>query len=143
MINSLTKFFNFCQPDKRKKFYLSIVLGVFIAILDALKIPASFVMISAVVRGNVTNTDIFMAVGLMAVNFIGSSFLRNVSTILQTEGGYESCANKRIEIAEHLRYLPMGYFNNNSLGRIASVTTNTMVLLWVEWFCFTCLWEIK
>ena len=29
-------------------------------------------------------------------------------------------------IAEHLRYLPMGYFNENSLGSITSVTTNTM-----------------
>ncbi|HAM69255.1 MAG TPA: multidrug ABC transporter ATP-binding protein, partial [Ruminococcus sp.] len=26
----------------------------------------------------------------------------------------------------HLRYLPMGYYNENSLGRIMSVTTNTM-----------------
>nr|MCR4846563.1 ABC transporter ATP-binding protein/permease [Eubacterium sp.] len=33
---------------------------------------------------------------------------------------------KRIEIAEHLRYLPMGYFNANSLGQITNITTNTM-----------------
>lgn len=31
-----------------------------------------------------------------------------------------------MEIAEHMRYLPMGYFNANSLGAITSVTTNTM-----------------
>ena len=31
-----------------------------------------------------------------------------------------------MQIAEHLRYLPMGYFNENSLGAISSVTTNTM-----------------
>ena len=37
-----------------------------------------------------------------------------------------ACANKRIEIAEHLRYLPMGWFNDNSLGEVTSVTTNTM-----------------
>jgi len=46
--------------------------------------------------------------------------------MLQCEGGYRTCANKRIEIAEHLRYLPMGYFNKNSLGSITSVTTNRM-----------------
>ena len=27
---------------------------------------------------------------------------------------------------EHLRYLPMGWFNDNSLGEVTSVTTNTM-----------------
>ena len=48
------------------------------------------------------------------------------STMLQTRAGYRACANKRIEIAEHLRYLPMGWFNDNSLGEVASVTTNTM-----------------
>ena len=46
--------------------------------------------------------------------------------MLQTEGGYSTCANKRMQLAEHLRYLPMGYYNENSLGRIMSVTTNTM-----------------
>ena len=35
-------------------------------------------------------------------------------------------ADKRIEIAEHLRYLPMGWFNKSSLGEISSVTTNTL-----------------
>ena len=46
--------------------------------------------------------------------------------MLQTEGGYDTCAKKRVEIAEHLRYLPMGYFNANSLGQITSITTNIM-----------------
>ena len=46
--------------------------------------------------------------------------------MLQTRAGYRACANKRIEIAEHLRYLPMGWFNDNSLGEVTSVTTNTM-----------------
>lgn len=46
--------------------------------------------------------------------------------MLQTEGGYDTCARKRVEIAEHMRYLPMGYFNEKSLGQITSVTTNVM-----------------
>ena len=46
--------------------------------------------------------------------------------MLQCEGGYNTCSAKRVEIAEHLRYLPMGFFNANSLGRITNITTNTM-----------------
>ncbi|SFI14484.1 ATP-binding cassette, subfamily B [Pseudobutyrivibrio sp. OR37] len=46
--------------------------------------------------------------------------------MLLTEGGYRTCAGKRIEIGEHLRYLPMGYFNDTSLGHITSVTTNIL-----------------
>jgi len=51
---------------------------------------------------------------------------RYASTMLQCDGGYGSTCEKRIEIAEHLRYVPMGYFNANSLGYITSVTTNSM-----------------
>ena len=46
--------------------------------------------------------------------------------MLQCKAGYRECAGKRIEIAEHLRYLPMGYFNENSLGEITTITTNIM-----------------
>ena len=42
---------------------------------------------------------------------------------------YSAASFARIQIAEHLRYLPMGYFNENSLGEISSVTTNTMEAL--------------
>ena len=52
--------------------------------------------------------------------------MKYYNTIIQCEAGYGTAAGKRIEIAEHLRYLPMGYFNSNSMGYITSVTTNTM-----------------
>ena len=65
----------------------------------------------------------------MAVSFAVSFISKMKSTMLQTEGGYDTAAFKRIEIARHLRYLPMGYFNKNSLGEITSVTTNTMETL--------------
>lgn len=126
MLRILKKFFEFCGTKNKRKFYLSIVLGIILAFLDAFKIPASYVMITAVLKKNVTNQDIFAAVAIMAVSIIVGIFVRNKNTMLQTEAGYETCANKRIEIAEHMRYLPMGYFNSNSLGYITSVTTNTM-----------------
>ena len=62
----------------------------------------------------------------MLVSVVGLSLLKYKATALQTDGGYCTTANKRVQIAEHLRYLPMGYFNENSLGAITSVTTNTM-----------------
>ena len=47
-------------------------------------------------------------------------------TMLQTEAGYRACANKRIEIAEHLRCLPMGWFNDNTGRYFASGSWATM-----------------
>ena len=126
MLDILKKFFAFCDEKDRKKFYVSILLGVAAALFTALKIPAVGVMLQAIVQGAVTARAILLSLGLMLVSVIGSSLLKYNATALQTEGGYATTANKRVQIAEHLRYLPMGYFNARSLGAITSVTTNTM-----------------
>ena len=126
MFEILFKFFNFAGGINKKKFYIAILLGVVMAMCDAMKIPAIAVMISAIISGEITARTIFTCTAIMFGSMVVNFFVRYTSTILQTEAGYTACAEKRIEIAEHLRYLPMGYFNNNSLGSIASVTTNTM-----------------
>ncbi|MCM1500550.1 MAG: ABC transporter ATP-binding protein/permease, partial [Clostridium sp.] len=126
MLEILRKFFDFCGGENKKKFYLSVVFGVLLAFFEALKIPAITVMLGAVIENHVTNETILASLGIMLFSIAGGSFVKYRSTMLQTEAGYDTCANKRIEIAEHLRYLPMGYFNQNSLGYITSVTTNTM-----------------
>ena len=126
MLTTIRKFFNFCNEINRKKFMDSIFLGIVQSIFEALRIPAIGVMIKALLAGKVTATDILLAFGIMLLSVIGSALTRAKTTMLQTEGGYDTCAAKRIEIAEHMRYLPMGYFNKNSLGQITSVTTNVM-----------------
>jgi ATP-binding cassette subfamily B protein len=126
MLKILKKFFDFCSDNNRKKFYLSIALGVLSALFAALKIPAIGVLLMAILNGNITNGAIISSFGIMLLGIVGSSLIKNKSNMLQTEAGYGTCADKRMEIAEHMRYLPMGYFNENSLGYITSVTTNTM-----------------
>ena len=126
MIEILKKFFRFCDSRERREFYLSIVLGVAAALIAALKIPAIAVCLQAILTGDITMGTILLSLGIMLASVIGASLLKYRATALQTDGGYRTTANKRVQIAEHLRYLPMGYFNENSLGAITSVTTNTM-----------------
>ena len=126
MYKTFRKFFAFCSKENRKKFYLSIVLGIVSALFGALKIPAIGVMLMAILNGNITRTAIWTSFGIMLISIVGSSVINYRATMLQTEAGYGTAAGKRMEIAEHMRYLPMGYFNENSLGKITSVTTNTM-----------------
>ena len=126
MVNIIRRFFAFCGEENRRKFRTSILLGVLQAIFEALKIPAIAGMVRALLRGSVTTQDILLSLGIMLVSILGSGLIKARSTMLQTEAGYDTCAKKRVEIAEHMRYLPMGYFNENSLGQITSVTTNVM-----------------
>ena len=122
-------FFAFCSPQDSSKFKLSIVLGVFSSLFTALKIPAIGVMIMAILGSGVTPAAIWASLIIMLLSVFGTSAIKYFSVMLQTEAGYGTAAQKRVDIAEHLRYLPMGYFNENSLGKITSVTTNTMELL--------------
>jgi ATP-binding cassette subfamily B protein len=126
MLKILMKFFKFCNEENRKKFYKSIALGVFDAIFAGMKIPAAYFAIDAIVNNNITVNTFLLVMGFMLLSTVGKMVINRFYQMLLTEGGYRTCAGKRIEIGEHLRYLPMGYFNDTSLGHITSVTTNTL-----------------
>ena len=129
MIQIFRRFFNFCGEINKRKFTKSIFLGVLKAMFEALKIPAIAVTLQGVLSGNLTVQHILLSFGIMLLSIAGNAFANYCSTMLQCEAGYGTCADKRIEIAEHLKYLPMGYFNQNSLGYITSVATNSMEAL--------------
>lgn len=126
MFKILFKFFDFCGEKNKKKLYGSLACGVLQAIFEALRVPAIAVMLAGVIKNDVTTATIRTSFFIMFVSIIGSGLAKYRATVLQTEACYETCANKRVEMAEHLRYLPMGYFNQNSLGYITSVITNAM-----------------
>lgn len=126
MLRMLKKFFDFCNEKNRKKFYGAVILGVLDAMFGAMKIPAAFFAIQAAVYGKIEGKTFACVIGFMLISTVGRTVVNRFTNMLQTEGGYDTCAGKRIEIGEHLRYLPMGYFNDTSLGHITSVTTNTL-----------------
>ena len=126
MFEVLSKFFRFSGRENSSKFKRSIVLGLIEALASAMRIPAIMYILMGIIDKQPLGRYIAGSLGIMGVSIVVSVFCKMRSTVLQTEGGYDACAFKRIEIAEHLRYLPMGYFNANSIGEISSVTTNTM-----------------
>lgn len=126
MLKILNKFFDFCGSVNKKKFQISIVLGVIQAVCEAMKIPAIMIILMDITDNTLSSKTVFLSLAIMFVSITVDFFVREKSAMLQTEAGYNAAANKRIEIAQHLRYLPMGYFNKNSLGSITSVATNTM-----------------
>ena len=126
MLNILKKFFDFCTAEDRRKFYQSIYLGVIKSFIIALRISAIGLVVMGLIEKNLSMQTFWLALGIMLVSTVLNVWITLKITMLQTEAGYHTCAQKRIEIAEHMRYLPMGYFNQNSLGKITSVTTNTL-----------------
>lgn len=126
MIATLKKFFDFCAGDNRRMFYQSLGIGVLIALCEAAKFPAIYLVLGGFLSDSISDSRVLVGFMILLVSVLLKSLFRSKSTMLQCRAGYQECAGKRIEIAEHLRYLPMGYFNQNSLGEITTVTTNVM-----------------
>ncbi len=126
MFRTLKMYFDFANKVNRKKLLTAMLLGVLKAMFAMIKIPAIATIIQGILEENMSYTTIWTAFGIMCVSIAGQVIVGLKTTMLQTEAGYNTCSGKRIEIAEHLRYLPMGFFNANSLGRITNITTNTM-----------------
>lgn len=126
MIAILKKFFDFCEDKNRRMFYQALAVGVLIAICEAAKFPAIYLILDEFLSDAISGGRILEGFLILLVSVLLESFFRGISTMLQCKAGYRECAGKRIEIAEHLRYLPMGYFNENSLGEITTITTNIM-----------------
>lgn len=126
MIKILKKFFVFSGPENRKKLQLSLFLNAIEAFALALRIPAIYLIADGMINKTLTLQTVLFSFGLLVLGIVIQMIISGKSKMLQTEAGYLTCASKRMEIALHLRYLPMGYFNKNSLGSITSITTNTM-----------------
>ncbi|MCD7947905.1 MAG: ABC transporter ATP-binding protein/permease [Oscillospiraceae bacterium] len=124
MISIFRKFFRFCG-DQRKLFYQSLFLSLLHAIFEAIRIPAIAIVLSAMISKTMSAGTVWATLIIMLISIVGCIFTRASSTMKQTVGGYTVATNKRVEIGERLKYMPMGYFNDNSLGDITSVTTNT------------------
>lgn len=129
MFEILAKFFKFSGKENENKFKLSIVIGLVEALASAMKIPAIMYVLIGLMSKESMGKYIIGSIAIMGIAVAVDIICKRFSTVLQTEGGYNASAFTRIKIAEHLRYLPMGYFNSNSIGEISSVTTNTMEVL--------------
>ena len=129
MFEILAKFFKFSGRENGNKFKLSIVIGLVEALASAMKIPAIMYILIGLINKEAMGKYIGGSIAIMVIAIVIDIICKRFSTVLQTEGGYNASAFMRIKIAEHLRYLPMGYFNSNSIGDISSVTTNTMEML--------------
>ena len=94
------------------------------AVFAALQFAALMLTLDILVGG--ADLRIWPVVGVMVVSVIGRAACSYWSTNAETETGYFMVAEKRVHIGDRLRYIPMGYFNDNSLGNITAVVTTTL-----------------
>lgn len=62
----------------------------------------------------------------MLLSIAGKIVTQYVSQLQRTHAGYFMVAEKRVYIGNKLKVVPMGFFNQNSLGQLTAVATTTL-----------------
>ena len=125
MIGVLKKIWDFAgeeQGNIRK----SMILGFFYAVFHMFQIAAIYVVVLALVGGSTDSAPAWQALGLLLASILGRAVLNRFSQLQQTHAGYFMVADKRISIGDKLKRVPMGYFNDQSLGELTGITTTVL-----------------
>ena len=132
MISVFKKIWLFSGKE-RNNLTRSIVAAFFHAAFNAFQFVAIYYMLKCLFKQNVVQKDIIIVLVVLIISLIGKIITQNVSQMNQTHAGYFMAANKRIELGEKIKRVPMGFFNNFSLGKLTTLaTTNlTQIESWI------------
>lgn len=125
MINVFKKIWSFSIKEK-SNLQKSMVIGFLNAIFNALLVTALYVVLKAIVENSVSQRTAWTAFAIMVVSIVGKIITQYFSQLQRTHAGYFMVADKRIAIGEKLKSVPMGYFNQNSLGQITAIETTIL-----------------
>lgn len=125
MIGVFRKIWDFAGTEL-KNIRNSILLGFVNAVFHAMQLWALFVVLSALVEGSKSKETALTALGIMLLSIAGKIVTQYVPQLQRTHAGYFMVAEKRVYIGDKLKVVPMGFFNQNSLGQLTAVATTTL-----------------
>lgn len=125
MINVFKKIWRFSGTEQ-ENIRKSVILGLINAVFHAVQFSAIFVVLRALVSETKKSSVAWVALGLMLLCVIGQIATRYYSQLQRTHAGYFMVANKRVQIGNKLKSVPMGFFNENNLGNITGVATSIL-----------------
>ena len=121
MINNITL-------GKPKNILRSIILNTLASISNLI----SFIALAKIVEnlfvgskvGNIDTGILWKYFGVMALFFVVTLFFENLATKYTYELGYQKTAEGRIELADHIRSLPIGFISGKSSSEILDTLMN-------------------
>ena len=125
MIETFKKIWRFAG-DERERNNRSVGVSFVTAVLQMVQVGAIYLVIRALTGGDRSGTTAWLALVLELISIFGSAVTASISKMDQTHAGYFMAANRRIAIADRMKSVPMGYFNQNSLGQISGVCTTVV-----------------
>jgi len=97
----------------------------------AMKAPLilCFLTVRAFMEGTITKQKCLYVGIAMVVSVILTVVFEHINNVLQSAAGYKVFADMRMQLGNHLRKLPMGYYTEGNIGKISSVLATDMVFI--------------
>ena len=125
MFDAYKRFFQFSGTEK-STWYKGMAFELLRSIFEALQFVALLIVLRALVEQNITGATAWTALGIMVVSVAGAALCWYLAHNSEGHANYRMCGEKRIHIGERMKYMPMGYFNAQSLGSLTAAATSTM-----------------
>lgn len=125
MVEAFRKIWRFAG-EERANINRSAAIKFLNAVFHMLEVSAIYFIIVALTRDEIGSRAAWTALVFMAVSIIGNAVTTGISKNQQTHAGYFMAANERIRIGNLLKGVPMGFFNENSLGEVTGVCTTVL-----------------
>lgn len=125
MISTFKKIWEFAGEEKGN-INKSVAVSFLNAVFHMFEIGAIYFVVLALTGDGADGNTAWISLGLMIVSIIGNGVTSRFSKLQQTHAGYFMAANRRISIGNRLKSVPMGFFNENSLGEVTGVCTTVL-----------------
>ena len=125
MLEAIKKIIAFSGPEK-VRIYRAIIISFFKSLFSMFRMAAIYFVLLAFEQGDKTMQPAWTALILLGISILGQFFLKMIADLQAVHAGYFMSAYKRLEIAERLKKVPMGYFNDNNLEQITGIATTVL-----------------
>ena len=128
ILNMMTRILKVSGKYK-KQIQIAFIFSVLNAVLAKMPILYAMIIISKLYYGTMTSLHAIYVGIVMVITIILQMIFQHASDRLQSGAGYLLFSDKRIELGEHLKRLPMGYFTEGNIGKISSVLSTDMLFI--------------
>lgn len=125
MINTFKKLWKFAEREQGM-IRSSVIWSFLGAIFNVFQFMAIYLVIAATIKQEITWQTIGMCSAFLLLSLLGIIISKKNSMLKQTHAGYFTAANKRIAMGEKIKKVPMGFFNDFSLGNLTAIATTKL-----------------
>ena len=126
MLAAIKNYFEFAGPKRRPTIIRALCADFIKNIMEGLQGIGILYVIKAIINKDVTWKTGLIASLIIILLIIGIIFFNYYANINKYGASYKMVSDSMIANGERMKYIPLGFFNENSLGEITQAMTNSM-----------------